>query len=85
LFGASVNPCRPNALQRLETAKQQGSVLVKWIPAIMAIDPADPALVHFYRKLIELDLPPLVHVGQERSFGAANDVLGDPVKLKLPP
>jgi hypothetical protein len=84
LFGASVNPYRYDALQRLETVKKQGAVLIKWIPAIMDIDPADTALVPYYRKLVELDLPLLVHVGQERSFGPANDELGDPVRLKLP-
>lgn len=84
LFGASVNPYRYDALQRLEGVKRQGAVLIKWIPAIMDIDPADLALVPYYRKLVELDLPLLVHVGQERSFGPAKDELGDPVKLKLP-
>ena len=33
--------------------------------------------------LIELDLPLLVHVGQERSFSGAQDELGDPLRLKL--
>lgn len=84
LFGASVNPYRYDALQRLETVKKQGALLVKWIPAIMDIDPADTALEPFYRKLVELDLPLLIHVGQERSFGPAKDELGDPVRLKLP-
>lgn len=84
LFGASINPYRSDALQRLETVKKQGAVLIKWIPAIMDIDPADPALVPYYRKLVELDLPLLIHVGQERSFGPAKDELGDPAKLTLP-
>ncbi|MBI1731933.1 MAG: amidohydrolase family protein [Gammaproteobacteria bacterium] len=83
LFGASVNPYRRDALQRLEQVKQDGAVLVKWIPAIMHIDPADPALTPFYAKLKELDLPLLVHVGQERSFGPARDELGDPARLEL--
>ncbi len=84
LFGASVNPYRPDALERLYSVKEAGAVLVKWIPAIMAIDPSDPAIVPFYEALVELDLPLLVHVGQERSFGVADDALGDPVRLKLP-
>lgn len=84
LFGASVNPNRPDALQRLEKAKSDGAVLVKWIPAIMAIDPADPGLTDFYRKLVELDLALLSHAGQERSFAHADDKLGDPLRLELP-
>ena len=84
LFGASINPNRSDAVARLEEAKRNGAVLVKWIPAIMAIDPADPRHTDFYRKLVELDLPLLIHVGQERSFGDAQDELGDPVRLRLP-
>jgi hypothetical protein len=82
LFGASVNPYRKDALHRLARVKQQGAVLVKWIPPIMHIDPADPALLPFYRRIYELNLPLLVHVGQERSFGASRDELGDPMRLK---
>ena len=81
LFGASVNPYRRDALQRLEQVKADGAVLVKWIPAIMHIDPAGAKLNPFYAKLVALELPLLVHVGQERSFGPARDELGDPVRL----
>ena len=84
LFGASVNPNRPDALARLERVKRDGAVLIKWIPAIMAIDPADPGLSAFYRKLVELDLVLLTHAGQERSFAHADDKLGDPLRLELP-
>lgn len=83
LFGASVNPYRPDALQRLVEAKAAGAVLVKWIPAIMAIDPADVKITEFYTTMLALDLPLLVHVGQERSFGNAQDEFGDPARLKL--
>jgi predicted TIM-barrel fold metal-dependent hydrolase len=83
-FGASVNPYRKDALQRLELAKQQGAVLVKWIPNIQYIDPADPRLVPFYRKLRELNLPLLSHAGQDRSFSSAQDAYGDPERLRLP-
>ena len=84
LFGASVNPFRKDALERLEWAKAHGAVLVKWIPSIMEIDPADPGLVPFYKKLVELNLPLLSHAGQERSFSSAADAFCDPEKLRLP-
>jgi predicted TIM-barrel fold metal-dependent hydrolase len=84
LFGASVNPYRRDAIERLERARQDGAVLVKWIPSIMHIDPSDPALRPFYSKLKELDLPLLVHVGDENSFGEARNELGDPMLLELP-
>lgn len=84
LFGASINPYRKDALQRLEDAKKQGAVLIKWIPSIMNIDPSDKALKAFYLKMIELNLPLLTHTGQEKSFTSANDTLADPKRLVLP-
>ena len=81
LFGASINPKRRDALQRLEQAKANGAVLVKWIPCIMGIEPDSPSMVPFYRKLIELELPLLTHAGRERSFAHSCDKLCDPQKL----
>lgn len=83
-FGASINPYRKDALQRLEQAKADGSVLIKWLPAIQQIDPSDLRLTPFYSKLIELGLPLLVHTGAERSFSRVNHDLGDPMLLRLP-
>jgi hypothetical protein len=84
LFGASVNPYRPDALARLEWARAHGAVLVKWIPPIMEIAPDDPKLVPFYKKLVELNLPLLSHTGQEGSFSRATEQFGDPARLRLP-
>lgn len=84
LFGASVNPYRPDAIERLRRAKSQGAVLVKWLPNIMGIDPADEAIRGFYEALVELELPLLTHAGRERAFPNARDELGDPVRLELP-
>ena len=83
-FGASINPYRPDAVSRLEEAHRRGAVLVKWIPAIMQIDPADERIIPFYRRMATLGIPLLSHVGQERSFPDANDLLGDPRRLELP-
>jgi predicted TIM-barrel fold metal-dependent hydrolase len=84
LFGCSVNPYRPDAIARLEWAKAHGAVLVKWIPPVMAINPDDPRLIPFYKKMVELNLPLLSHTGEEHSFSSAADKLGDPEKLRLP-
>lgn len=84
LFGASINPYRSDALERLSWAKEHGAVLVKWIPSIMQIDPGDERLIRFYRKMVELDLPLLTHAGRERSFSSSTDALCDPEKLRLP-
>jgi predicted TIM-barrel fold metal-dependent hydrolase len=84
LFGASVNPYRNDALERLEWAKAHGAVLVKWIPPIMEINPDDPRLVPFYKKMVDLNLPLLSHTGKEKSFSRADEEFGDPEKLRLP-
>ena len=83
-FGASVNPHRRDALRRLRQVKAQGALLVKWIPNIMHIDPADETITRFYEELVALDLPLLSHAGQERSFASARDEYGDPRRLALP-
>ena len=83
LWGASVNPYRPDALARLEWAKAHGAVLIKWLPSVQHIDPADPRLIPFYRKMVELGLPLLAHTGNERSFTQAQDEFCDPDRLRL--
>ena len=84
LYAASINPYRKDAIERLEQAKLQGAVLVKWIPSIMYIDPADPAIIPFYKKMVELNIPLLTHTGMEKSFSHAKDELADPHRLQLP-
>lgn len=83
-FGASVNPLRSDALDRLDRVHRQGARLIKWLPSIQNFDPADERIVPFYKKLIELRLPLLTHAGQERSFTRARDELADPERLRLP-
>ncbi len=84
LFGASINPNRKDALQRLQKASEQGAVLVKWIPSIMNIDPSNPDYIPFYRLMAKLNIPLLTHTGMEKSFANAKDELADPMRLKLP-
>ncbi len=84
LFGASINPYRPDALERLEQVKRQGAKLIKWIPSIQLIDPSDKKIKAFYQKMIDLDLPLLTHTGQEKSFTRAQDDLADPLRLIFP-
>jgi predicted TIM-barrel fold metal-dependent hydrolase len=84
LFGASVNPYRKDALTLLDWCATNGAVLVKWIPSIMHIDPADERLIPFYERLKHHQLPLLTHAGQERSFTHADDRLADPERLRLP-
>lgn len=84
LFGASINPYRRDAIQRLEQAAADGAVLLKWLPSIQNIDPSDPQLTAFYLKLKELGLPLLTHTGSESSFTWKHDELADPERLRLP-
>jgi predicted TIM-barrel fold metal-dependent hydrolase len=84
LFGASINPHRRDALERLERAAADGAVLLKWLPSIKGIDPADPRLKSFYRRMQELGLPLLTHTGNEESFTRADNRLADPLRLRGP-
>jgi hypothetical protein len=70
LFGASINPKRKNALEEVAQAKQDGAVLIKWIPSIMDFDPADTAFIPFYLAMKRARLPLLTHTGTENSLGA---------------
>ena len=84
LYGASINPLRRDAIERLDRAAAEGAVLIKWLPSIQEIDPADKRFIPFYRRLAELDLPLLTHTGEESSFTRTRDELGDPERLRLP-
>ena len=81
LFGASINPYRKDSLERLDKVFQRGAVLIKWLPNIMLIDPADPVIVPFYQRMKTLGLPLLTHTGAEHSFTVSDDNLGDPERL----
>lgn len=83
LFGASVNPLRRDALERLDSVVADGAVLVKWLPSIQGADPADRRLIPFYRRLADLGLPLLAHTGEEESFTRADNSLADPARLRL--
>lgn len=83
LFGASVNPLRRDALERLDRVVANGAVLVKWLPSIQGADPADRRLIPFYRRLADLGLPLLAHTGEEESFTRAENHLADPARLRL--
>lgn len=84
LFGASINPYRHDALAGLDRVAVEGAVLMKWLPAIQLIDPADERIIPFYRRLRDLGLPLLVHTGAEHSFTIADNRFGDPERLRLP-
>jgi predicted TIM-barrel fold metal-dependent hydrolase len=83
-FGASVHPHRRDALERLEWCKENGAVLLKWLPSIQLMDPSDRRHEPFYRKLVELDLPLLCHLGDESSFHWSVDKFSEPALIEFP-
>lgn len=83
-YGASVHPYRKDAIERLHRAASQEAVLIKWLPSVQHIDPADKGLLPFYRCLRDLGLPLLTHTGDEHSFTTSENALSDPDRLSLP-
>lgn len=82
---ASVHPYRPDALEELHRCKSEGARAVKWLPPSMGIDLASPRCIPFYRALKALDLPLLVHVGEEQAVrGAHRQDFGHPLALRHP-
>jgi len=82
---ASIHPYRPDAVEALESAKRDGARGVKWLPPAMGIDPASPRCRPFYAALQRLDIPLLVHVGEERAVqGAEEAPYANPLKLRAP-
>ncbi len=83
LFGASVHPFRPNALEELEHCANLGAALVKLLPNSQGFDPANPRLKPYYRKLTELRLPLLMHTGREHALPIINQDYGRTERLRL--
>jgi mannonate dehydratase len=82
---ASIHPLRPDALARLERARNEGALAVKWLPSAMAIDLRDARLRPFYDRLASSRLPLLIHCGEEKAVpGAGRDDLGNPLLVRAP-
>ena len=82
LYGASVHPHRPDALDALERAAARGAVLVKLIPNSQGIDLADRRHQPYFHKLTELGLPLLCHTGAEFVLSAQRQAWGDLNRLR---
>src|SRR5690242_3372186 len=84
-WNASVHPYREDAVPALEAAKASGARAVKWLPPTMNIDMANPRCKPVYAALARLDLPLLVHVGDEKAVpGADRADLANPLLLRHP-
>jgi predicted TIM-barrel fold metal-dependent hydrolase len=81
----SVHPYRPDALQELEKWAKAGVKYMKWLPNAMGIDPANPVIEPFYRKMAEHNMILLTHGGDEQAVEADEDQrLGNPLLLRKP-
>lgn len=81
----SVHPYRADALQELEKWAKAGVKYVKWLPNAMGMDPANPVIVPFYRKMKEHQMILLSHAGEEQAVEAEEDQrLGNPLLLRKP-
>jgi uncharacterized protein len=68
LFGASVNPYRKDWEAELDFCVKNNAMLLKWLPSAQKIDPSDPSLIPFFKKLAGYNLPLLCHSGPEYSI-----------------
>jgi mannonate dehydratase len=82
---ASVHPYRPDAVEALEKAVEEGCVAVKWLPNAMNIDPASAKCDPFYEAMVRLKVPLISHAGEEKAVHAEErQRLGNPLKLRRP-
>lgn len=70
LFGASVHPYRPDALEALDEVHRAGAVLVKWLPVHQNIDARDDRVAAFVAAAGRLAMPMLIHYGGEMALSA---------------
>jgi len=84
IFGASIHPARPDAIDELDRCAEAGAVCVKWVPPSMGIDPAEKRFTGFYRRMKEHGMVLTSHTGYEHSVFVIDQSLGDPERLRLP-
>lgn len=85
LPGPSINPYRRDALDRLEECIEAGAVLLKWLPIVQAINPADARLRQFYQRMADARLPLLVHAsGGEQTFATVAPEYNNVRLLEMP-
>ena len=69
----SVNPRRPDALERLERAVEAGCRGAKFLQNYWCLDTNDRRFVPYYEKLRELDIPLVIHVGSEYTIASCRE------------
>jgi uncharacterized protein len=82
LAGVSINPRRRGAIPELERCAAAGAVLVKILPNVQGFDPSAESYRPFWKRMAELHLPLLSHVGYEFSLIGHDQTVGDPAQLR---
>ena len=81
----SVHPYRRDALQALDHWAAKGVRFVKWLPNVMGINPADPAIDPYYTALKRLGMVLLTHTGEEQALASvAFQHYGNPLLYRRP-
>jgi predicted TIM-barrel fold metal-dependent hydrolase len=81
----SVHPYREDVVEALNAAKAGGARAVKWLPPTMAIDLTSARCNAAYDAMVRLDLPLLVHLGEEEAVaGALRKDLVNPLSARTP-
>lgn len=82
-WAGSVHPYRDDAVAALEAAKAAGARAIKWLPPSMGIHLGHTKTLAFYDALARLDMPLLVHLGEEQAVpGAERHELGNPLFIR---
>lgn len=81
----SVHPCRKDAITELEKWAAQGVRMVKWLPNVQGINPADESLAPFYKTMKKLNMVLMTHAGEEYALDShGQQYLGNPLLLRKP-
>jgi predicted TIM-barrel fold metal-dependent hydrolase len=81
----SIHPYRADAVTELEKWAQRGVRFVKWLPNSMSIDPENPRIDPYYRKMNAYNMVLITHTGEEQAVEAEEDqIFGNPLKLRRP-
>ena len=68
LFGGSIHPYRPGAIDMLTELASAGVNLIKWLPYHQNIDAKDARTINFLKVAARLRVPVLIHYGGETSL-----------------
>jgi mannonate dehydratase len=80
---ASIHPYREDCVEALEKAVAQGARAVKWLPGAMRIDPSSPLCDRFYSACVRLNVPILIHTGDEHAVHVEGlQALGNPLLVR---